>query len=323
MVTYLLQRAALGVVTVFAVTTLTFVLVHAAPGEPFAWLMDDVRTTAAQRDAFRQRYGLDQPMHVQYGRYLARVARGDLGDSFTARRPVATVLAERLPRTLLLMGTAIAVGFTLGALVGAWQAWRRGTWRDRVIETLTVALGAIPDFWIALALLLTFSLGLGWFPVTGMVDDTMHDFLSPAGKVRDVLWHLTLPATSLALLMVAMVARFQRAAVLERLPDDYVRTARAKGVAERTVVFRHAFRNALLPTITLLGLSVPVLVGGAVFVEQIFAWPGLGMLAISAIAARDYPVVLGVTLLASTMVVVGGILADLAYSLADPRTRRG
>ena len=323
MTAFLARRLLLGLATVFAVTTLTFILIHAAPGEPFAYVLDDARVTPAQREAFRRTFGLDQPASVQYGRYLARLARGDLGESFTARRPVAAVVAERLPRTLLLMGTAILAGFTLGAALGAWQAARRGSWPDRAATAITVALGAIPDFWIALALLLTFGLRLGLFPVTGMVDEAMHDFLSPAGKVRDVLRHLALPATALALLVLAVVARFQRAAVLDVLPEDFVRTARAKGLPARTVVFRHALRNALLPTITLLGLALPALVGGAVFVEAVFAWPGLGMLAIASITARDYPVVLGVTLVASVMVVVAGIAADAACAWADPRARRG
>jgi peptide/nickel transport system permease protein len=322
MTAFLLRRLLQGVATVLAVTTLTFLLVHAAPGEPYAYVMDDARVTPAQREAFRHRFGLDQPAHVQYGRYLARLATGDLGESFAASRPVATVVAERLPRTLLLMGTAILAGFALGAALGAWQAARRGSWGDRVTETVTVAVGAIPDFWIALALLLVFALRLGLFPVGGMVDATMHDYLSPAGKAIDVLRHLALPATSLVLLVAAVVARFQRAAVLDVLPEDFVRTARAKGLPPAGVVYRHALRNALLPTITLLGLSLPALVGGAVFVETVFAWPGLGQLAIASISARDYPVVLGVTLVASAMVVIAGIVADAAYAWADPRARR-
>ena len=322
MAAFLLRRILLGVATVVAVATLTFVLVHAAPGEPYAFVIDDARFTPQQRATFRARYGLDDPMPVQYLRYMSRIARGDLGDSFTARRPVATVLRERLPRTLLLMGTAILAGFALGVGLGAWQASRAGSRRDRAIAAITVAIGSIPDFWIAIALLLLFALRLRWFPVTGMVDDTMHDYMSPAGKVADVLRHLVLPATSLLLLVVAVVARFQRAAVLDVLPEDFVRTARAKGVPATGVVFRHALRNALLPTITLLGLTLPALVGGAVFVETIFAWPGLGMLAVNAIVTRDYAVVLGVTTLASLMVVVAGISTDVAYTLVDPRTRR-
>ncbi|MGQ0649497.1 MAG: ABC transporter permease [Gemmatimonadaceae bacterium] len=322
MAAFLLRRILFGVATVFAVTTLTFILIHAAPGEPFIFVTEDARFTPAQRAAFRARFALDEPVHVQYATYLSRLARGDLGESFTARRPVSTVLAERLPRTLLLMGTAIVLGFALGILVGAWQAGRRGSAVDRAVESLNVAVGALPDFWIAIGLLLVFALKLRVFPVSGMIDATMHDYMSPAGKVLDILQHLALPATSLVLLVGAVVARFQRAAVLDVLPEDYVRTARAKGTPARAVVFRHALRNALLPTITLLGLSLPALVGGAVFVESVYSWPGLGTVAISAIGARDYAVVLGVTLLTSVMVVVAGILADAAYAWADPRALR-
>ena len=323
MTAFLLRRVVWGIATVFAVTTLTFVLVHAAPGEPYANAMDDARLTEQGRAAFRARYRLDDPLPVQYVSYMGRLLRGDLGDSFAARRPVATVLAERLPRTLLLMATAILGGFTLGVAVGAWQASRIGSLRDRALEVITVGLGSIPDFWIAIFLLLTFGLNLRWFPVSGMVDVGMHDYLSPAGKVRDIAWHLVLPASSLLLIVVGVVARFQRAAVLEVLPEDFVRTARAKGVQPHAVLYRHALRNALLPTITLLGLSLPALVGGAVFVETVFSWPGLGLLAIDAIKQRDYAVVLGVSLLASVLVVIAGILTDLAYAAVDPRTRRG
>ncbi|MBC7895910.1 MAG: ABC transporter permease [Cytophagaceae bacterium] len=323
MMAFLLRRILLGVATVFAVTTVTFVLVRAAPGEPYAFLLNDARLTPEQVAAFRARYGLDQPLPVQYARYIGRVMRGDLGQSFVERRPVVTVLRERLPRTLLLMGTAIVTGFALGVGVGAWQASRAGSRRERAVGSLTVALNAIPDFWIAIALLLLFGLKLHWLPITGMVDPTMHDFLSPAGKAWDVLRHLILPAASLVLIVAAVVARFQRNAVLEVLPEDFVRTARAKGVPRQGVVFRHALRNALLPTITLFGLILPALVGGAVFVERIYAWPGIGTLAVSSISNRDYEVVLGVTLIASTVVVIAGIMADLAYAAADPRTRHG
>lgn len=323
MTAFLLRRLVLGVATVFAVTTLTFVLLRLAPGEPYAFLLEDTRLSPEQVAAFRARHGLDQPVPVQYARYLGRVVRGDLGDSFVARRPVVDVLGERLPRTLLLMGTALVAGFALGIGIGAWQASRVGSRRDRALNVLTVALTAIPDFWIAIALLLFFGLKLRWFPITGITDPITYDYLSPFGKVRDVLHHLTLPAMSLILILSAAVARYQRNAVLEVLPEDFVRTARAKGVPPHGVIFRHALRNALLPTITLLGLSLPAIVGGAVFVEVIFTWPGLGQLAYASIGSRDYEVVLGVTVLTSSMVVIAGIAADLAYAALDPRTRHG
>lgn len=320
---FLVRRLLMGLATIFVVATATFALLHAAPGEPFADQMEDPRFTPEQRALRRKQAGLDAPIPVQYVRYLGALARGDLGESFAKRRPVRTLLAERLPRTLLLMGTALIVGFGLGVVLGAWQAARVGSAGDRWVERITVALGAVPDFWIALALLLLFGLKLRWFPVGGMTEPVTHDYMSFAGRMLDIGHHLVLPATSLALLILSLVARHQRASLLDTLPEDFVRTARAKGVPRAMVVRRHALRAALLPTITLFGLSLPALVGGAVLVESTFSWPGMGQLAVESIAARDYNVVLGVTLVASGMVVLGGILADLLMQRADPRTRHG
>jgi peptide/nickel transport system permease protein len=323
MAAFLLRRALLGVVTLLVVASATFALLHAAPGEPFGQMLEDPRTTPELRQRIRERYGLDQSIPRQYLRYVSGLARGDLGDSYDKRRPVRTLLAERLPRTMLLMGTALMLGFALGILLGTWQAARAGSPGDRWVERATVALGAVPDFWIALTLLLLFGLRLRWFPVGGMTEPITHDYMSLAGQVMDVARHLVLPATALALLVMAMVARHQRAALLDTLPEDHIRTARAKGVPQAQVIRRHALRTALLPTITLFGLTLPALVGGAVLVESTFSWPGMGQLAVESIAARDYPVVLGVTLTASALVVVGGIVSDLLMTRADPRTRRG
>lgn len=323
MIALVLRRLGLGLVTMLLVTTGTFALIHAAPGEPFAPLLEDSRITPEIRAAFREANGLDLPVSQQFARYMGQLVRGDLGKSLTLGRPVATLIRERMPRTLLLMGTALVIGFALGILLGVRQAEHAGSPFDRWTERITVALGALPDFWIALALLLVLAFTLGWFPVSGMVDASMHEFYSPLRKVRDIAWHLTLPALSLAILVTAGVARFQRAAVLEALPNDYIRSARAKGLSRAAVVRRHALRNALIPTITLFGLSLPSMVGGAVFIETIFGWPGVGSLAVQAIGRRDYPVVLGVTLAASVMVVIAGAIADLAYGWADPRTRHG
>ena len=319
---FLVRRLLLGVVTVFTVITLTFALIHAAPGEPFVTMIEDGRFSAEHRERLRERFGLDESLSRQYARYLANVARGDLGESFSARRPVAEVLGSALPRTLLLMGVALAAGFILGVLLGIWQAARRDSLLDKTANAATVTIGSIPDFWIAIGLLLLFALQLRWLPVSGMTDAVMHDYMSPAGKAADILRHLVLPGASLALLVLAVVARHQRAALLDVLPEDYIRTAIAKGASPRSVLARHAFRNALLPSITLLGLMLPALVGGAVFVESIYAWPGLGKVALDAIRNRDHPVILGVTLLTSGVVVLAGLIADLAYAAADPRTRR-
>ncbi|MCC6769981.1 MAG: ABC transporter permease [Gemmatimonadaceae bacterium] len=323
MIAFLFRRLLQGVAILVTVATVTFVLIHAAPGEPFAGQLDDVRFTPAMQAELRRQRGLDQPLATQYVRYMGRLARGDLDVSLAQQRPVRTILAEALPRTLLLMSAALFGGFALGIVVGALQAARAGSWADRVAGRITVALAALPDFWLALTLLLLFSVRLRWFPVSGLVDPTMHEYLSPLGRLRDVAWHLALPATTMALIFAAVVARYQRQALLDVLPDDFVRSARAKGVSERGVVLRHALRNALLPTITLFGMALPALVGGSLFVEFIFAWPGMGRAAVEALSARDYPVVLGTTLVSSALVVVGSIVADLLAAAADPRLRRG
>lgn len=323
MFSFLLRRLLGGLAIIFMVVTLTFALVHAAPGEPFAGALDDRRTTPASRAALRERYGLDRPLPEQYLRFLAGVARGELGVSLSQERPVRDILAEALPRTLLLMGCALAVGFALGIGVGAAQATREGSLLDRLATRVTVVLTAIPDFWLALGLMLVFAVRLRWLPSAGMTTEGMHDYMTPAAQVADVARHLVLPVAALGLILTGVVARHQRAALLEVIPDDFVRTARAKGVPERAVLGRHALRNALLPVITLLGLALPALVGGSVFVETIFAWPGMGKVAVDALSQRDYPVVLGTALVASVVVVLSSVLADLLYAASDPRTRSG
>lgn len=323
MTTFLLRRLLQGIAILFTVATITFALIHAAPGEPFAGQLDDPRTSPAAREVLRRQYGLDQPLGTQYVRYLGRLVRGDLDISLAQRRPVRTLIAEALPRTLLLMGTALVAGFALGIALGALQAARAGSRLDRLGSRLSVAVAALPDFWLALALLLVFAVRLRWFPVGGMVDETTHQYLTRGGRLLDVARHLVLPATTMAVIVAAVVARHQRQALLDVLPDDFVRSARAKGVSERGVVLRHALRNALRPTITLLGLALPALLGGAIFVEFIFAWPGMGRVAVEALAARDYPVVLATTLVGSALVVAGSLLSDLLVALVDPRLRDG
>lgn len=323
MIPFLFRRLLQGLAILFMVATVTFALIHAAPGEPFAAQLEDARFTPEMSATLRRQYGLDAPLTTQYARFLTQLVRGDLGNSLSQHRPVREILAQALPRTLVLMSAALAAGFALGVVTGAAQAARAGTRLDRVAGRISVALSALPDFWLALALLLVFALRLRWFPVSGMMDQTTHEYLTPMGKLRDVLWHLVLPSTTLALVIGAVVARHQRQALVDILPEEFVRSARAKGVGERSVIMRHALRNALLPIITLFGLALPALVGGAVFVEYIFAWPGMGRVALDALAARDYPVVLGTTLVGSALVVVGSVLADLLSAAVDPRLRRG
>jgi peptide/nickel transport system permease protein len=322
MVSYIVRRLAQGVAIMVGVTTLTFVLIHAVPGEPFAAVLGEARLSPEMREAWRAHYGLDRPLSVQYAVYLGNVVRGDLGSSFASQRSVSEVLRDYVPNTLLLMTVALAFSFLIGAALGALQAARSGTLFDRITSRAGLVIAAIPDFWLATAAIFIFAVRWRFLPPGGMVDVGLHDSYSWLGRVLDTGRHLVLPAATLALTMSAVVARYQRDALLEALPQDYVRTARAKGMSERRVVLRHALRNALLPTITLLGLALPALLGGAVFVETVFAWPGMGLLAVNAVTAFDYPVVLATTLLGSAMVVLGGLIADVLYAVADPRLRR-
>ena len=317
---FLLGRLLQSLIVVLLVTTISFALIRLAPGDPFsfegAWQL-----TPALRDQLRAQYGYDRPLVEQYLRFVANVARGQLGYSHYLQRPVGSAIAEALPRTLLLMSVALALSFLGGIAVGVWQAMRRGRLVDRAISGVLLLFYSVPDFWLALIVLLTFGYWIPILPAGGVVDAVMHDYMSPLGRVLDILRHLVLPSVTLALLAAAGIARYQRAALLEILPQDYVRTARAKGLDERTVVLRHALRNALLPIITLVGLFLPALVGGAFFVEKVFSWPGMGYLAATAINARDYDLVTGTVIVGGIMVTVGSLVADLLYAVADPRLR--
>jgi peptide/nickel transport system permease protein len=312
-------RALHAIVVLFLVTTVAFFLIHLAPGDPFSF--DSPNLPPAVREELRAHFGYDRPVVEQYVRYVGRVARGDLGYSHSLGVPVATALAATLPRTLLLMGLALAISFALGIAIGVFEARYWGRTRTRVSDAATLLVNSVPDFWLALMMLLLFAYWMPVFPPGGMRDVVMRDFMTPAQAAVDLLRHLVLPLTSLTLLATAYIARLQRSALLEVMPSEFVRTARAKGLGEGAVVGRHALRNALLPMITLAGLSFPALLGGALFVERIFAWPGMGMLVVNAISVRDYALVVASVFVGSAMVIVGNLLADVGYGIADPRIR--
>ena len=317
---YLAARLGQSLIVVFLVTAISFFLIRLAPGDPFSFVGDFTMNDAV-RNQLRAQFGYDRPMLEQFLLFLGNVARGRLGYSHSMHRYVGDVMADVLPRTLLLMIVALLASFALGIAVGALQAVRRGTWLDRSVSGLLLLFYSIPDFWLALMALLAFAYWLPIFPGGGMVDQVMHDYMTLGGRVRDVLAHLALPSLTLALLSAAGIARYQRAALLDVLPQDFVRTARAKGLGECSVVLKHALRNALLPVITLLGLSLPTLVGGTFFVEKVFSWPGMGYVAANAIAARDYDLVTGTVIVGGIMVALGSLVADLLYAAADPRLR--
>jgi len=316
----LIQRLWQGIVVVAIVATVAFVLVRLAPGDPFAGALDNARLTPAIREQWRSAYGLDGSIGTQYVRWIGALLHGDLGWSVSMNQPVARAIAQALPYTLLLMGIALLLSFTLGMLLGALQAARHDRATDRSIGVLTLIGGAMPDFWLALVMLLGGAYWLRLFPVGGASDPLLPLAASGGTVLLDRLHHLVLPVLTLVILITAPVARQQRAALLDRLQSDWVRTATAKGLSTRAVFRRHAWRTALGPVITLGGLALPALVGGAVFVERVFAWPGMGRLATGAIAARDYHLVIGCVIAGAVLVVIGSTLADLLVLRLDPRT---
>lgn len=318
---FLVSRLLQAVAIVFIVATVVFVLIHLAPGDPFSTAIDNPNVTEAIRARWRAEYGLDRPIAEQYLRYLASIARGDLGWSFSMQRPVASVLADALPNTLLLAGTALLLGFAGGITLGVVQAQRAGTRTDRVLGAVSLFFYAIPDFWLALMVMLLLAYWVPIFPVAGAVDPVMYDSWGFAARVADRARHLVLPALTLALLVAAGIARYQRAELLRVLPEEFVRTARAKGLSERRVMLRHALRNALIPIVSLVGLALPVLFTGAVFVERVFAWPGMGWVVLNAVGTRDYPLVTAGVIVAAATVALGSLAADVLYAVVDPRIR--
>ncbi|HET8836286.1 MAG TPA: ABC transporter permease [Gemmatimonadales bacterium] len=315
---WLLRRTLQAALTLAIALVLLFLLVHVLPGDPLA-REGDRALTPQQIEALRERYGLDRPLANQLLVFLAGIARGDLGVSIQYGRPVTELLLERLPATLLLGGAVLLLNFTLGVWLGVRQAVRKGSREDRWLTTLSLAGYATPSFW--LGLVLAGFIGVRWrlLPAGGMRDTLGAG--GPAATAVDVLRHLILPAATLSAVTIAVTMRYQRSAMLEVLRLPYIVTARAKGLPEARVVWDHAWRNALFPVLTLLGLWLPILVSGSVFVESVFAWPGLGSLAIAAVGGRDYPVLMGAGVLSAGMVVLGTLLSDVAYAVLDPRVR--
>ena len=313
----MIVRVLQSVAVVFSAATLAFVLLQLAPGDPATALGEGIAPEL--RATIRARYGLDDSIATQYGRWLWSLLRGDLGWSRDQHRPVAAVLADALPRSLFLMGCALCVSLVGGMLIGAWQGARAGSRRDRATSTALLVLYSLPEFWLALVLLVVFVHQLGWLPATGITDET-YRYLSARQQLVDRMRHLVLPLTSLSLVGVAVFARYQRNAMQESMTQAFVRTARAKGLTE-AAVRRQAWRTALLPVITVTGLMLPALITGAVFVERVFAWPGMGFAMIRAIEARDYPVVSAGVILGSAVTALGAALADIAREIADPRLR--
>jgi peptide/nickel transport system permease protein len=309
-------------VTAFAVAVaLLFFLMRAAPGDPLSRLSENRPLAPAEIAVLKTRYGLDQPVGTQFISFIRGLVHGDLGVSIEYGRPVTGLLAERLPATLLLGGSVLLLNFTLGLWLGVRQAVRHGRREDRWLTTVSLAGYAMPSFW--LGLVLAWLVGIKWrlLPAAGMEDPLLSGDAALAVRATDVVRHLILPSLTLSAVSIAATMRYQRAAMLDVLRMAFIVTARAKGLSERDVTWHHAWRNALFPVITLFGLWLPILVTGSVFVEAVFAWPGLGSLAASAVGGRDYPLLMGASVLVAALVVAGGLLTDVAYALLDPRVR--
>lgn len=315
----LLFRLAQAALVVALVVTTCFALIRLAPGDPFFSSLDqaDVPTEAAALQ--RERFGYDRPLGEQYLRFIGALARGDLGYSHSRARPVREVLASLLPNTLLLMGTALLLGMLAGVAIGAWQGWYHESRTSRWSDRLLLLVVSVPEFILALLFAMLFALTWRIFPIGGMRTE-----FGPGGfaGLMDLLRHLALPAGTLALVVMAIVARHQRAAMQGLRDAEFVRALRASGIPERRILWRHALRNALVPVFTVMGVMLASLVSGAVLIERIFAWPGMGRAMVEAVLYRDYPLVAGGVLVTSIGVVLATLLADLAVAWADPRLRR-
>jgi peptide/nickel transport system permease protein len=326
MLAYALRRLLLAVPLLLGITLISFVVIHLAPGDPVEMMTGGDPTTVHNPELYKQlikEFDLDKPLIVQYWKWLSRLARLDFGKSFAPHgRPVLTMIAERLPITLLLNVVEMLIIVSLAVPIGVVSATRQYSRFDKV-TTIFVFLGfATPDFWLALLLMILLGVQLGWLPISGL-RSLNWEYLSFWQQQGDFLSHLVLPITVATFGGLAGFSRYMRQSMLEVIRQDYIQSARAKGLAERVVVGKHALRNALLPIVTILGLSLPTLIGGSVIVESVFAIPGMGQLMVQAAFERDYPVLMGNLVIVSTLTLGANLMADLTYSLVDPRIRVG
>jgi peptide/nickel transport system permease protein len=325
MATYLLRRLLLGILTLVAITFIVYGLARNMPGTPLTVQMGESdpsrKLNPEDQERMRRIYGLDRPWHEGYLRWLGNVARGDLGRSFSRKQPVTTLIGERIGPTFLISGTALVLAWLLGVPLGLYASARSGMADERATSLLLYILYSFPTFVAALFLQIVFSVwlrGTSWeLPLFGMSD--LPADAGWATRAVDVARHAILPITCQTYVSLAYDSRFIKANMEEAVRQDYIRTARAKGAGTGRVLFHHAFRNTLIPLVTLLGLSLPGLIGGSVIIEQIFTWPGMGRLFFESIRERDYPTIMGLTLMFSVLTLIGQLLADLLYCLVDPR----
>lgn len=324
MLRYVLRRLLLTVPLLVGISLISFLAVHMAPGGPISVAADlNPKATAEYRERMMRYYGLDKPLHVQYGRWLVRMATLDFGRSFAPDgREVSEKIGERIPVTLAINVLSMALIFLVAIPIGIYSAVRKDSWFDR-ISTVSVFVGfAVPTFWLALLLMILFGVELGWLPISGLVS-VEYESYSVLGRIGDRARHLILPVLLAGFGGLAGFSRYMRSNMLEVIRQDYIASAKAKGLPERQVVFRHAMRNALLPVVTILGLSVPDLLGGSVIFETIFAIPGMGQLFYQGVMSRDVPLIMGILVIGAFLTLIGNLLADVGYAVADPRIRTG
>jgi peptide/nickel transport system permease protein len=315
----MLRRLLLAIPLIFAVVTLTFFFIRMAPGDPAQILAGDAPTPEFLAQ-IRAEYGLDKPVWEQFVAFLAKAVTGDFGTSLYTKQPVFTVILERFPATVLMTGTAMIVASIIGVLIGVSAAKRAGSRADAAISAASLLGYSMPGFWVGQLLVLLFAVWLDWFPATGM--EAARATYTGWRHVSDVAWHLVLPVTTLAVFLLTLIARFTRAAMIEALDQDYVLVAEAKGASRHRILWHHAFRNACVTTITVIGLEFGAVLAGAVVVEIVFGWPGLGRLFYDAIYRRDFPLLTGAFMFSSAIVILVNMTSDVACALLDPRIRR-
>jgi peptide/nickel transport system permease protein len=319
LIAFVLRRLAASLLLLLLVLTFLFFFVHLLPGDPIH-LFEGQQLTPAQEQRLQRIYGLDHTLPEQYLAWISSVARGDWGTSISQQRAVTTALGEALPATAILGLAALGVEYALALLLGIASALRRGSALDQIVRIVTLLLYSQPVFWLGLMAVLLFSYVWPVLPASHM-HSVDADLMSPAGRLLDLARHLVLPALVIGLGTTGGTARYLRSNLIEVMSQDYIRTARAKGLSERRVVWVHGLRNAIVPLIQVFALSLPLLLSGALIVEVVFSWPGLGQLTFQAISARDYPLILGATALSATLVILGNLLADVLHALVDPRVR--
>ena len=316
---YARRRIAHAVPLVLGVVVVNFTLIHLAPGDPILALIGEFQASPEFIQSVRQQFGLDRPLPVQLALYLWNLLWGDFGHSFVFKQPVLSVILERVPATVLLMAAALLYATLCGALFGVISSRRQYSRTDNTFTLLSLVGYSMPVFWLGQILLILFALKLPLFPAQGM--ESLREAYTGLARGLDILHHLVLPAFALGLGYLAVDVRFTRASMIEVMAQDYIRTARAKGLSERTVFYKHGLRNALIPLVTITGLNFGFLLAGAVLTETVFAWPGLGRLMYDSIYSRDYPVLMGMFVVISFAVIIVNLLTDILYSTLDPRIR--